>query len=349
MKNMPKLILCLIGETNVNREQPNTAFELVQEYLSSADIRLGHMETLLSNAPSQDPERPDLPYKPLWRFSKPENAEAWKTAGIDAVSLASNITSGDEAIDTTIKKLDMLGIQHCGIGHDLKEAHTPAIVAKNGIKVGMLSYTSVFWPFLVPAGQKSSGAAVLPAVSEIIPSPRTVEMPGAVPAVETRATPEALALLRQDVKELRKQVDIVVVSCHWGISSSQVTCAYQRQLAHAAIEAGADMVMGHHPHRIQGIEIYNGKPIFYSLGNFAFDWFKMKGKSKEGLCVKAEFEGENRTIRLRFFHRNGDNNIDYLSLEKEEGRLFLSKLEELSLEYGTSFVKQGEELTLKGR
>lgn len=340
------MTLCLIGETNVNREQPDTAFNLVQDYLDDADIRLGHMETLLSNDPSQNPERPDLPYKPLWCFSRPENAQAWKTAGIDAVSLASNIICGDEAIDTTYKKLDELGISHCGIGHNLMEAHAPAIVIKNGIKVGMLSYTSVFWPFLVPAGVNSSGAAVLPAASDIVPNPRTIEMPGAVPAVETHATPEAIAILQQDVENLRKQVDIVVVSCHWGISSCHSTCDYQRELAHAAIIAGADAVMGHHPHRVQGIELYKGKPVFYSMGNFAFDWFKMRESNKEGFCVKLFFEDDKTIIRLRFFHRNNDNNIDYVSLQTDEGRALRAKSEELSQEYGTTFIQHGEELLL---
>ncbi len=96
--------------------------------------------------------------------------------------------------------------------------------------------------------------------------------PGAEPITIPSPTRAELEAMREDVRALRTKADLVILSCHWGVSSKEEPVAYQKEIAHAAIDAGADMVFGHHPHVVQAGEIYRGKPVFYSLGNFVFDW-----------------------------------------------------------------------------
>ena len=74
---------------------------------------------------------------------------------------------------------------------------------------------------------------------------------------------------------------------HWGVSSSDEAIDYQREIGRAAVEAGADLVMGHHPHRVQEIEVVGRHPIFYSMGNFAFDWQAMAGRDLDGVLVRC--------------------------------------------------------------
>jgi len=97
--------------------------------------------------------------------------------------------------------------------------------------------------------------------------------PGTPPVILTFPNKEDLQALVEDIKKLRSQVDVLVVSIHWGIHFAPASIAtYQKEVGHAIIDAGADMILGHHPHVIKGIEVYKGKPIFYSMGNFAFDY-----------------------------------------------------------------------------
>ena len=95
-------------------------------------------------------------------------------------------------------------------------------------------------------------------------------MPGGPPIVVTWPDADYLDAFRRDVEALRERVDFLVASFHWGISGSVETADYQVAIAHAAIDSGADLVMGHGPHEIQAVETYRGRPVLYSLGNFFF-------------------------------------------------------------------------------
>lgn len=346
---MKPFTITLVGETNVNRNKPETAFTDVMDFLQASDVLVGHMETLFSQSPSQDPDRPDIPYKPLWRFSTPENAQAWKTGRFDAVSLASNISYSDEALATTVETLDALQIAHAGIGKNLAAALTPAIVERNGVRVGLLSFTCVFWPFLVPASESKPGAATLPAQTLIEPHRRNAEMPGAMPTVHTSATVEARERLSQAVLDLKRRTDHVIVSVHWGVSGSEIPCDYQIELGHLAIDCGADAVMGHHPHTVQGIELYKGHPIFYSMGNFAFDWFHMKGRSQTGYGAQLTWNENNLTVALTLFGRDEHEQIQYLQPETPRWTALFETLKRLSLPFGTLLRCADGQIIVEGR
>jgi len=345
---MAETLLCLVGETNVNRAEPETAFTKVQPLLSKSDVLFGHLECPIIDNPSENDDMPDLPYKRGWKFSTPDNISAWKSAGFDAVGCASNVSGSAESSVRTIEELDKLGIAHAGLGRNIGDAHKPAIVTKDGVSIGFLSYTSVFYGYAVPALPQRPGAATVKAHMGIIPSWRSDEMPGAPPEVKTWLDAVEKAKMLEDIAALRSQVDYVVLSCHWGVSSSEKAQDYQIELAHAAIDAGADVIMGHHPHRPQGVEIYNGKPIFYSMGNFAFDWWFVRNWLKEGILGYVTFTG-NGISRISFApvcREDDSNDVAPVSCGSEKGQEIINTVRTLSEPFGTKFTVEGDEVVI---
>lgn len=161
-------------------------------------------------------------------------------AGVTLVNSANNhiFDYGFQGIDDTMRYLDSLGIPYTGIGRNLKDARKPVILERKGRKIGFLGYF---------------GGGDFAATSDT---------PGYAPRY-TR-------FIVEDVKKLRKQVDYVVVNFHWGVERAPLPEEWQRTLAHRVVDAGADLIIGHHPHILQGIERYKGAVIAYSLGNFVF-------------------------------------------------------------------------------
>lgn len=340
--------LLLVGETNVNRNQPEEAFANVMDTLLSADVLFGHMECPLT-ATSQDPNYPDIPYKPLWKFSDPSMVKAWTAAGFAAVGCASNVMFGSNAVKDTLNTLDSVGIQHCGVGLNYEDARKPAIVERKGVKFGFLSYTSVFWPVNHAAGPETPGVATIKAYTSYQPHPRVHEMPGGPAIVKTVPDAEELAAMERDILSLREKVDIIVMSCHWGVSSSTQITDYQKAIAHTAINAGVDIIIGHHPHLPQGIEIFKGKPIFYSMGNFAFDWAKMKGRHLVGIIVRCTIR-DKRLAEVSFVpaKRNQDNLITVLDPSMTDGKEIFEQIALLSSEFETQLSVEVSEIVLKG-
>ena len=343
---MANILLGLVGETNINRPDPETAFVKVQSLLDRADVLFGHFETTLSDNPSDNDDMPDLPYKRGWLHSKPGNATAWKKAGFDAVGVASNVCGDPGSIVRTVQELDTLGIPHAGIGANISDARKPAIVEKDGVKFGFLSYTSVYYPQFVPALAQRPGAATIKAEMSIVPSWRSVEMPGAMPTVKTWLDEKEKALMLEDMAKLKPLVDHVVMSFHWGVSHAENLQDYQIELAHTAIDAGADVVMGHHPHCPQAIEIYKNKPVFYSMGNFAFDWWFLRNSLKEGIMAYVAFEnGAITKISFAPVRREGDSN-DVVPLDpgSQAGIYVTDMIRKLSEKNGIKFENAGSEV-----
>ena len=340
--------LLLVGDTNLqNRDHPAEAFSRVLPTLRAADVLFGHLEGLLST-PSAAPAVPDIPYKSGWRHSDPAMVEGLTAAGFAAVSCASNVTYGSSAILDSLAALEGAGIASCGAGRNLEEAHRPAVVLRNGISFGFLSYTSVFWPVGHAAGPATPGVATIKATSAYQPHPRTLEMPGVPPTVITRPDEQELQRMVENVRRLRERVDVVVVSCHWGVSESHQVTDYQRIIGRAAIDAGADVVIGHHPHVLQGVEIWHHRPIFYSLGNFAFDWDRKDMLArKDGLLVHCVIHRK-RLAQVSFVpaRRNNDNLIELLRPDERIGREMAEQVRSLSAEFGTELSVEGSEVVV---
>jgi len=185
--------------------------------------------------------------------ARPELSAALAAGGVDVASIANNhmIDYGPEGLFDTLAALEALGVKAFGAGRTLAEARTPAIVERNGITFAFLGYF-----FL---------------------GERNIE-PKEVIATETQAgvaghfsdTAALKAMVDADVRAAKQRATHVIPFFHWGREGTTQPEPYQVELAHAAIDAGAAAVIGSHPHVLQGIEVYQGKPIAYSLGNFVF-------------------------------------------------------------------------------
>ncbi len=232
---------------------------LVRPTLEQADMRFVNCMRAYSDRGTQNDLAPQV-RQPV------EMADIFSNGLFDAVNMANNHScdAGIEAMLDTRALFAARGIQAVGAGQNLAEARRPAILERRGARVGYLGWTAVGRP-QDAAGPDKPGIARLRVTA-------TYETRGAHESVRvhTAAESEDLAMLTEDVAFLRKQVDIVVLAFHAGVLRlPRVIPDYQVAVAHAAIDAGADLVVGHAPHIPKAIEVYCGKAIFYSLGVFA--------------------------------------------------------------------------------
>ncbi len=232
--------------------------ELVRPTLAQADLRFANCERQYSSRGVVNERAPH-------GRQSPEMARIFSDCGFDAVTIANNHMydfGPDALIDTRALMLEK-GIKVTGAGKNLEEAREPAIVEKNGIKVGFLGYCSVI-PVGGEAGPKKVGIAPLRVKTYYEP-----RGPHAPTRVHTEPDDNDLKMILDDVTALRKKVDIVIPVFHWGVIwAPRIIADYQVTVAHACIDAGADMIIGHHAHVPKAIEVYKGKTIFYSLSNF---------------------------------------------------------------------------------
>jgi poly-gamma-glutamate capsule biosynthesis protein CapA/YwtB (metallophosphatase superfamily) len=214
-------------------------FAATRHILESADLAIGNLETPLTNRGEPITEK-----RFLFRDPPEQVAPALKRAGFDIVSLANNHTLdyGIEGLRDTMEALQRNGIRYHGAGMNSAEARKPVLLElPNGQLAGFLAYSCTFPEEFWASANK----------------------PGTAFCHEQHVRADVAALVEQ-------RIDIIAVSFHWGAERAKELRPYQPLLAHAAIDAGADVVIGHHPHILQGIEYYRDGLILYSLGNFTF-------------------------------------------------------------------------------
>jgi hypothetical protein len=200
----------------------------------------------------------------------PADAAALVNAGLTVCSFASNrcFRMGQEGFLNTLDLLQGKNINVIGAGRNIAEARKPALLNIKNTKIAFLGYNSVVAPGSEAEANKPGCAPV-----RVSTSYQQVDwQPGTPPRILTAANKQDLAAMVEDIRKAKQQADLVFVSFHWGVHLIPAVIAmYQYEVGHAAIDAGADLVLGHHPHILKGIEIYKGKPIFFSIGNFAFE------------------------------------------------------------------------------
>ncbi len=225
------------------------------EFLKTPDIMFANLEGPVSD---QGKDK-----RNLYSFRMdPKSLIALKDSGIDVVSFANNHVGdyGRPAFEDTLKRLRDTGILSCGAGMNRAEAETPAIVVQNNFKVGYLCFSDV-GPADMEATDSTSGIL-------LASNPRFDEI----------------------IKNAATKVDALIVSFHFGEEYEQIHNGPQEALAKKAINDGAVMIVGHHPHVPQDIAYYDGKPVLYSLGNFIFDQYFSK-ETMGGLFVTATLIG----------------------------------------------------------
>lgn len=245
--------------------------------------------------------------------------DALVDGGITAVGMANNVNYGPEAIRSSIKTLDRLGIQHAGAGMNRNEAHRPIIVEHNQLKIGFLQRSSIFWPANHIALDDYPGIAILKAHTAY--EPTLPHKPGSPPIVHTWAGLAGLAEFKQEISDLKKRCGLVISSHHWGLKEEVFD--YQIEIAHAAIDAGADVVMGHGAHMPLPIELYKGKPIFYGLAHL---FFLMghggKRQTGDGLIAKLTVEDKQITdIRFSMVETTAEDQSIPITKERLTKRL----------------------------
>lgn len=209
----------------------------VKDYLTKPDFTIANLETPITTRGTV--QNKDYVYR-----SSPMALPPLKDAGIDLVNLANNhvMDYGPEGLQDTMNALDQEGIKRMGAGNDLNEAYQPVIMEKDGMKIAFFGFSRV-----VPEASWKAG-------------------PGRIGVAETYNYKPPV----EAIQKAKASADLVVVVAHWGVERSDHPDKYQTDLAHRYIDAGADLVVGGHPHVLQGFEQYKGKWIAYSLGNFIF-------------------------------------------------------------------------------
>jgi poly-gamma-glutamate capsule biosynthesis protein CapA/YwtB (metallophosphatase superfamily) len=280
---MTEQLLLAVGDIGPYRaESPEKLFEYCADLLRSADLVFCHLDTPYSDRGSPSASR-GVP-----RRGPPQALDALRLAGFDVVSFASN-HGMDWGVEPFLDTLGRLRQHHhvVGAGHDLDEARRPAIVELgDGTKVGFLAYCSIVMGrlsgYIADVGKP--GVAPLRAWTHYEPMVEMLDYTPGMPArTLTFAYPEDLTAMSQDIMRLRKDADVIVVSQHCGVTLIRAHIAmYQKEVATAAIDAGADVVLQHHAHILRGIGFHRGKPIYYGLGDFGYE----AGLSTKGTVLR---------------------------------------------------------------
>jgi len=176
----------------------------------------------------------------------------------------------------TLDAVRSAGIAAVGAGPTLAASLAPAVLTAGGVRVAFVGLSTTLPVGSGAADDRPGMAPVRVTTSYVIDSAALDETPGAAPVVETRCWPEDVAAATAAVTAAKRAADLCVVGVHWGVPNGWVAqfqepvAMYQRPLAEALVGAGADIIVGHHPHVLHAIDMINGRPVFYSLGNFMF-------------------------------------------------------------------------------
>jgi poly-gamma-glutamate capsule biosynthesis protein CapA/YwtB (metallophosphatase superfamily) len=279
-RSEPDLSLMAVGDIMLDGRARGVVAERGADYpfaavlplLRRAPIVLGNLEGPFARIARR--ERRNHSYR-----VDPALARALERAGITVVTLANNhlLDCGRAGVLETLEALEQAGVAAVGAGVDERAAHRPVIRTAGGVRVGVLGY---YWNHRCAARGTLPGSAMDP--------------------------PQALAA---DIGALRSLVDRVIVTFHWGVPYERQPSSADQAKARLAVDYGADLVIGHHPHIVQPAEVYRGRPIFYSVGNFAFG----TGNSRaEGLMVGVRFEEPQTTVEVYpLYVKNRDPRVNY--------------------------------------
>ncbi len=221
--------------------------ELVASRMADADLTLANLESPLGTRGHP------LPRKGIWFRARPEAVRILRQGGVDLVTLANNHIL-DYDTDNFLETLDLLrqnGVAYFGGGRNLEEARRPLVLRRKGLRIAFLGY--------------SQFADLVFSWSYPRPFRAADDRPGIAPMQDD--------LVLQDIARARREADVVVVAYHWGDEYQNLPTPDQVRLGRASIDAGASVVLGFHPHAIQGLERYKGGLIAYSLGNFVMDQY----------------------------------------------------------------------------
>jgi poly-gamma-glutamate capsule biosynthesis protein CapA/YwtB (metallophosphatase superfamily) len=298
-----------MGPTSLMKSQGNAApLAKVADVLKGADITIANLESPLSRRGTAVKGKPAH----LIFEAPPEAVQSLTAAGIDIVAMANNhmMDYGAPAMEDTLGTLDAAGILHSGGGMNRDDAWKPAIIERNGKKVAYLSFTQRIPSYFMP----------------------TATTPGIASGNDMKA-------VRKAIQAAKKQADYVIVSFHWGVEQSYQANASQIRDGRAAVDAGADMVLSHHPHVMQGVEFYKGRLIAYSLGNFLFAYKTTEGRKSFILKASLGPDGVTDVSAVPVYLGQWGRPVVQTG---SSARSILGKLRDISAPRGTRVVIEGD-------
>ena len=255
-----------VGERIRAVDDPAAPMRPLAKRLAAADIKVGNFESTLSRdgSPTQGGDSFGADRRVV---------DGLKLAGIDLVSLANNHVGdyGDRAMRTTFERFENRGIDVVGAGRDLDEARKAVVIERHGVRIGFFGTESIGETPAATNGRAGTNRLNMP--------PRTGPL-----------NRKALRRISDDIAELDKRVDVVVVIAHWGTQYTHQPEPSQRVAARAFAAAGADLVIGGHPHWVQGWEVSASAIVVHSLGNFVFD-MDFQTKTQEGVFLEIVLWG----------------------------------------------------------
>lgn len=275
--------------STVKKRGANYPFLKVASVLREGDIVFGNLEAVLSNNGMNKKSLSSLQMR-----AAPETVEGLKYAGFNALSLANNhaLEHGEEPLSETMSILSENNINYVGVNSNIAKAREPLILDIKGITIAFLAYC------LIP--DKTAYISI--------------------------KDPEEICV---DVRKAETKADIVVVSLHWGNEYINKPSPSQIRLAHQIIDSGADIILGHHPHVLQGIEKYHNGVIAYSLGNFVFDMWQER--TRKSMILRMNLSKDRISdIEVVPVHINDDYQPEIV--QSEEGKNLLSEIENWSLQ-----------------
>jgi hypothetical protein len=353
--NMRKqFILAAVGDLAPSRKLTDCKPDVNQiwDYLRKVDFAIANLENPLTHSVVRTDKAATIK-------GDPSIAPSLAEVGVDLVTVANNhaMDFGAEGLLETLKVVKESDVLTVGAGTDLESASRPEYVEIEGLRIAVFGFTSSV-PTGYAAGPNRPGVAPIRAHSRFFIDNMTLdEQPGISPWVETSVNQNDLEYACKRVAEAKKEADFVIVNMHWGIPNGWVAAFqgpladYQQPLAHALIDAGADVIVGHHPHTIHGIEKYKHGLIAYSLGNFLFhgmgedEGLKLtidfppykfdsisKGEARESLIMEIVMEDKKmKEVRFLPIVLNSQGDPEFLNQSSSEN--VLKRLGQLSKDF----------------
>ncbi len=274
--------------------------ERLKALLHGAEIAFGNLETPLT-------ARGARAEKAATHRAHPDRVEDLKAFGFDVVTLANNhmLDYGQEGLEDTLGVLERAGVDAVGAGRSKSEALRPLVRTAASGSVAFIGLCSALPPGFAATDDRGGVAPVRVQQSVAIDPALQQEQPGGAPFMHTVADRADVEAACDAIRSVRADARLVVVALHWGIPhgfaarSYGILAEYQRPVAHALVDAGADIVVGHHPHVVHPLERYRNGLIAYSLGNYVFhSWGHLSRSSPDVMPAGATPEAAEQTLRL---------------------------------------------------
>lgn len=301
-KEDPEITIAFAGDTMfdwqlrpvIQQKGADYPFQHVKKEIESADYSFVNLESAFTTHEQK------FPGQLFWIKSDPSTLQAVKNTGFDMVNIGNNHTLdyGQEGLLDTISHLEKLDLPYTGAGKNAEDAYTAKEVTIKGKKFKFLSFVRFMPDTTWVAGENKPGVA----------------------------NGYDIDLVTKTIEEQKKDADYMIVYMHWGVEKTNQPAQYQKDYVQKMVEAGADAIIGSHPHWLQGFEYYNGVPVAYSLGNFLFPDY-VNGHSAETGVLTLTFKGDD--IKMSFNPYMIRNN-QITPLENTEKQEMLQYLQSVS-------------------